>query len=260
METPGISIFMKFTNKLVDYTNLKPDASHQDLTELAQKAKKQGFNSICIRSDRIKEFAETYRCSATINFPTKIYYCNSDEDKKSIIKEIGNHSLEEKLAEAKQALNDGAAELDPVINLANVSKHDFKKLRAELNGYIELMQSYDKPLWLKPIFSCELLEDYSIEFSIDILAQVVAGAQLNKIKVAYKNSTGFIKTENDYPLKTTSQELISLITENLNEYDQDARINIKAAGGIKDIETAETIIEAAAGRLSHIGTSSDMSY
>ena len=199
---------MTFNSKLVDFTNLKQEASKQEMEQLAAQAKAGDYNSICIRSDRVEEYAPQFRCSATIDFPTEVHSCNSDEDKAQIVKEIGASPLEEKLVEAKAALEAGASELDPVINLTTVTKHDYKALRAELQAYIALMQTYNKELWLKPIFSCELLEDYSIEFTVDIFAQVVTDSDLSKLKFAYKNSTGFIKTESDYPLRTTSVELI----------------------------------------------------
>lgn len=247
-----------FSSKLVDFTNLKPDASKEDLDQLAAQAKANDYNSICIRSDRVEEYAPQYRCSATIDFPQETLWVNSDQDKEEVINKIGASPLETKLAEAKAALEAGASELDPVINLASVTKHDYKALRAELQAYVALMQSYKKELWLKPIFSCELLDEHSIEFSVDIFSQVVQTSDLSKIKFAYKNSTGFIKTETDYPLRTTSVELISFISNQLDEYDPDAHIHIKAAGGIKNQEQANEIFKAAGGRLSHIGTSSKL--
>ncbi len=246
-------------NKLIDHTNLQPDASAAELEQLAQEAQEHKFNSICIRSNWVKQFSPLYRCSATIDFPKKVYNCN-ETNLKEIIKSMGNASIEEKIREAKQAIADGALELDPVINLQNIKNHDYKALRAELNAYIELLKSYDKELWLKPIFSCELLDDNNIEFSIDIFAQLVYELDRNnKIKFAYKNSTGFIKAENNFPLRGSSPELISLIAKQLNEYDAQKIIHIKAAGGIKTQTQALAIIEAAQGRLSHIGTSNGMS-
>ncbi len=242
-------------NKLIDHTNLQPNATEAELQELVKEAQEYKFNSICIRSQWIKKFSSLYRCSATIDFPQKVYTCN-ETNLQEIIITIGNASLEEKIQEAKQALDDGALELDPVINLKNIKNHDYKALRAELGAYIELLKSYDKELWLKPIFSCELLDDYNIEFSIDIFAQLVQElSRENRIKFAYKNSTGFIKAENNFQLRSTSPELIRYIANQLDEYDAQKIIHIKAAGGIKTYEQALAIIEAAQGRLSHIGSS-----
>mgnify|MGYP003394081565 CR=1 FL=1 len=246
-------------NKLIDHTNLQPDASAVELEQLAKEAQEYKFNSICIRSNWIKQFSPLYRCSATINFPEKVYTCN-ETNLKQVISSIGNASIETKIQEAKQAITDGALELDPVINLQNIKNHDYKALRAELSAYIELLKSYDKELWLKPIFSCELLDDNNIEFSIDIFSQLVHELNKNnKIKFAYKNSTGFIKAENNFPLRGTSPELIEFIANQLNEYDSQKIIQIKAAGGIKTQAQALAIIEAAQGRLSHIGTSNGIS-
>ena len=245
-------------NKLIDHTNLQPNASETDISQLVKEAQEHKFNSICIRSNWIKQFSPLYRCSATIAFPSQVYSCN-ETNVKEVINSIGNASLETKIAEMKQAVLDGALELDPVLNLKNIKNHDYKALREELHAYINLLTSLNKALWLKPIFSCELLDEYNIEFSIDIFAQLVHELDMNhQIKFAYKNSTGFIKAENNFPLRTTSVELIRLISEQLDEYDTQKIIKIKAAGGIKTKEQAMTIIEAATGRLSHIGTSNGM--
>ncbi len=246
-------------NKFIDHTNLQPDASEVELEELAKEAQEYKFNSICIRSQWIKKFSALYRCSATIDFPEKVYTCN-ETNLKEVINSIGNSSIETKIQEMKQAVNDGALELDPVINLKNIKNHDYKALRAELSAYIELLNSFNKELWLKPIFSCELLDDNNIEFSADIFAQLVYDLNRNnRIKFAYKNSTGFIKAESEIQLRNTSPELIEFIANQLNEYDPQKIIKIKAAGGIKTQAQALAIIEAAQGRLSHIGTSNGMS-
>ena len=245
--------------KLIDHTNLQPNASEDEIKQLVQEAQEHQFNSVCIRSNWVKLFSPLYRCSATINFPQEIYHCN-ETNIKDVINSIGNSSIEMKTAEMKQAILDGALELDPVLNLKNIKNHDYKALREELSAYITLLSSFDKALWLKPIFSCELLDDYNIEFSIDIFSQLVHELNMNnRIKFAYKNSTGFIKAEDNFPLKTTSIELIKFITQQLNEYDTQKIIKIKAAGGIKTQEQALAIIDAAEGRLSHIGTSNGIS-
>ncbi len=249
---------MQTINSLIDHTNLQPDASEAELIQLSKEAQEFQFNSICIRSNWIKKLSPLYRCSATIDFPEQVYFCD-ENNLAELIKSIGNSSLDNKLAEAHKALEDGALELDPVINLKHIKNHDYLKLRKELTAYTELMKSYNKELWLKPIFSCELLEDYDIEFTVDIFAQLVSEQQGSRIKFAYKNSTGFIKANDNYELRTTSPELIQFIAEQLNEYDSSKIIKIKAAGGIKTAAQAEAIIQAAQGRLSHIGTSNGMS-
>lgn len=248
----------------IDHTNLKTDASETDIEKLAKEANEYHFNSICIRLTWLEKFTEKYKCSAVIDFPKEIITVASDEDLKMAKEIIGNSSLEEKTQEAKQALEAGALELDPVIRIGKP-----ELIQEELRAYIELMAEQEKELWLKPIFSCEILSWEEINYTIEAFAREVSRHYAlkpdSKLKFAYKNSTGFIKhhcqeeasaTDVAIHFKPTSTELISFIAEKLDLNDPVGRIHIKAAGGIRDLETAKKIIMAARGRLSHIGTSS----
>jgi len=261
-------------NRFIDHTNLKLDASEAEITKLANEAKENSFNSICIRPEWLEEFANEYKCSAVIDFPKEVIeigirHCEERSDvaiQSDIImarKIIGNSSPEEKIQEAKEALEKGALELDPVIGIANLFK-----VEEELRAYIELMNEADKELWLKPIFSCELLSYEEINQTIESFSKEVSRHLCmkpeSKLKFAYKNSTGFIRhceEQSDVAIQSlnfTSVELISFIAKQLDANDPSGLIKIKAAGGIRDYTTAMKIILASNGRLSHIGTSSGL--
>jgi deoxyribose-phosphate aldolase len=267
--------------KFIDHTCLKPDASETEIRQLVEEAKEFGFNSICIRPEWLEKFSASYKSSAVIDFPKSIIEINNrhyeegasatDEaiqpDLDMAKKIIGNSSLEDKGAEAKQALDLGAKELDPVIGIYRLAS-----IETELRAYLELMEEKGEELWLKPIFSCELLSWQEINFTIETFIREVSRHlhfyPESKLKFAYKNSTGFIRhcedperSEGDVAIQSlnfTSLELISFIAKNLDINDPHRIINIKAAGGIRDIETARKIISAAQGRLSHIGTSAGL--
>ncbi len=242
--------------KLIDHTYLKTDGTKVILDKLVKEAQRYHFNSICIRSNWIKEYADQYRCSATIGFPEQVFVINSQEDLLAAKNAIGNINIMDKLSELRQAILDGAQELDPVIDL-----NQFSHLERELNAYIILIDSLnlDRSIYLKPIFSCELLSDREIEQSVKIFAEAVANYYTlysnPRIKFAYKNSTGFVKSER-VALRTTSPDLVRLIANLLDKYDKQKYITIKAAGGIRSYEDAIAVEAAASGRLSHIGTSS----
>jgi deoxyribose-phosphate aldolase len=240
---------------LIDHTYLNMDADELILDSLLKEAQEYGFNSICIRSNWINKYAKQYRCSSTIGFPESILEVHSQEDLLKSKEIIGNINIMQKLAEFRQAALDGALELDPVVDINNLER--------ELNAYIILLDALNlnHSIYLKPIFSCELLSDKQIEDSIKIFSQIVqryyAGYGKSKIKFAYKNSTGFVKS-NTLKLRTTSVDLISLIATMLNKYDPESNITIKAAGGIRNYADVIAIQAAADGRLSHIGTSSGL--
>lgn len=242
--------------KYIDHTNLKADASEAEISKLAKEAQENGFNSICIRPQWLEKFSKEYKCSAVVDFPKETIDINNSDDIQMAKKIIGNSSLEEKVEEAKEAIAKGALELDPVVGIGNLYSVD-----EELRAYIELMNETGKELWLKPIFSCELLNFEEINQSIESFSKEVSRQfhfyPESKLKFAYKNSTGFIKcqAEMNPALNFTSVELISFIAKQLDANDPSGLIKIKAAGGIRDYETAMKIILASNGRLSHIGAS-----
>ena len=251
---------------LIDLTNLNPSASLAELKALADTVLDKDLHSACIRPSKVKELMDLYqryRFSAVVGFPETKYEIADASDLAKVKASIGNFSLEAKKIEATQALEDGAIELDPVMKIS-----DLDNLGNELEGLIKVLNKFSlenptKNFWMKPIFSCEILNDDETERTVKIFSDVVsrfyesnADAQC-RIKFAYKNSTGYIsaKAGSGVVLKTSSPELVSSIAGLLKRYDPDRNISIKAAGGIRDTETALSIQDSADSRLSHIGTS-----
>lgn len=260
-------------NQYIDYTCLDSSASYDQINELEKEAKKQAFNSICIRASWLKDFADKYRCSIVIGFPEKPIMCSSANDLANAKQNIGAVDLEKKLEETKQALEAGALELDPVIEISNL-KTNPKQIEIELKTYLKTIDEYisnkeerkDSVYNLKPIFSCECLDDDELELSIKIYAQVVneyieeqkSKSTKSRIKFSYKNSTGFLQAagEESPQIKKASPVLITQIAGYLDQYDPSQNIGIKAAGGIKTKEQILAAEAAANGRLTHIGSSS----
>ncbi|NQY79723.1 MAG: hypothetical protein HRT47_05360 [Candidatus Caenarcaniphilales bacterium] len=272
-------------NHLIDHTNLKPEAKLEDLIVLAKEAEAYRFNSVCIRPEFIKQISPLYKCSAVINFPKEKAIFESpkgtaEEQEKNLLEFCDHffvkHKLDEMLSEVEQSLLDGALELDPVINVKHLvnekpikSNHIYEELTAIIDECLNLErelstlhQSEKVNVFLKPIFSCELLNDAQLKYSIEILA-AVSQYYKNKpeyensnirIDIAYKNSTGFIETGKDEA--AANAELIQKIKNLLDLYDKKSTIQIKAAGGIQSYEDALKLINLGKERLSHLGTSS----
>ncbi len=261
-----IDIMESTVDNLIDLTNLNPSASLAELKTLADTVLDKDLHSACIRPSKVKELMnlnQHYRLSAVIGFLENKYEITDANNLEKIKSSIGNFSLEAKKVEAANALGDGAIELDPVMKIS-----DLDNLQKELQGLIETLYKFslerpEEKFWMKPIFSCEILNDEEIERTAKIFSDVVARFYesnpdvVARIKFAYKNSTGYIgsKEESGVVLKTSSPNLISLIAKLLNKYDPKRNISIKAAGGIRDTETALLIQDSADGRLTHIGTS-----
>ncbi len=254
-------------NKLIDHTNLDLQASEKDIEKLVQEAQQHKFNSVCIRSKWAADFAKKYRCSVTIDFPKEPIFIGKAHDIRPATAKISKKPLSEKEKESRQALENGALELDPVISLKNLEA----ELMWELRSYVKVLEEHaindpDQTYWLKPIFSCELLNPTRLDFCIKTYSNIVnkflENGTCQNIKFAFKNSTGFVKLKDgaDESLKTffTSPELIEIITTYLDKHDPEKHIKIKAAGGIKKLTTIERIAKASNERLSHIGTSSGL--
>ena len=265
-------------NHLIDHTNLDLTASKDSLLVLAKEALAYRFNSICIRPQFVRDLAPIYRCSAVISFPLEKISYNAATDKLDdfISRFFLDLPLEVVLEEVETALRDGALELDPVMNpkylmqeLPITVNPVYQCLTAIIDRIFDLeslfLNKYDSleavNICLKPIFSCELLNDDQLKYSVEIIARVAQYYKLKrdklnsslKINISYKNSTGFIELEG---LKAQANpELIRKIKNLLDLYDKEPYVQIKAAGGIRSYEDAINIINITNERLSHIGTS-----
>ena len=254
---------LELINHLIDHTLLTTNASKESMEKLVKEAKEYNFNSVCLRPEWVKDFSSEYKVSAVIAFPKEFIECGDVADITYAKARLGNVNLKDKIQETQEALENGALELDPVIQVSNVNFLEIEEqeaLKSELGTYFSLADDFaeknNKSIWIKPIFSCECLDDEEIDLSVSIMAEAVLDFKIarpkTKLKFAYKNSTGFVK---GLEKLGASPELISKISESLDLYDPEKNISIKAAGGIKTTEDAQKIIEAANGRLSHIGTS-----
>lgn len=270
-------------NHLIDHTNLKPETKLEELIVLAKEAEAYRFNSVCIRPEFIKQISPLYKCSAVINFPREKAKLPSitgtkEEQRNSLLEFCDNffvkHELKELLSEVEKSLLDGALELDPVMNVKHLidetpikSNHIYEELTAIIDECLNLErdlsnlhQSESVNIFIKPIWSCELLTDAQLKYSIEILSAVSQYYKNKpefkssniKIDIAYKNSTGFIETD----IAAANPELIQKIKNLLDLYDKKSIIQIKAAGGISTYEDALELIKLGKERLSHLGTSS----
>ena len=210
-----------YLSKYIDHTNLATDANAADIEQLCHEAKKYELAAVCVNPLWVKTAAEHLNgwdiavCSV-VGFPT------------------GAHLPAIKVAEARQALADGATEIDTVIDVATLKSRDIDGVRADIEPLAELV--HEQGAILKVILEVALLEDEEIirgcrwaeEFGADYI----------------KTSTGMLKGENS----GATVEAVQLMRESVRP-----ETGIKAAGGIRDRATAETMIEAGATRL---GTSS----
>ncbi len=204
----------------IDHTLLKPTLTRQELEKLCAEAAQYRFKTICIPptwvNAGVKLLAGTgVETITVVGFP------------------LGYSTPESKALEATQAIQDGASEIDMVINVSYLKNG----LWAEVEADIARIAKACGPLPLKVILETAYLTE--AEKTKAALIAERAGAAF------IKTSTGFAS---GVPVTGATLEDVRLFRKILKPSTQ-----IKASGGIRDLKTAQTMIDAGANRL---GTSS----
>ncbi len=200
--------------RYVDHTALKAFTTWEDIRKLCRQARTFRMASVCIPSCYVKmaheHFPELNICTV-VGFP------------------LGNANPEAKLAETRQALLDGANEIDMVINVGMVKNKRFDIVTEEIR---RLKQETGEHILKVIIETCYLTEEEKIRMCE---AVTQAGAD-------------YIKTSTGFGTGGATMEDVKLMREHIG-----ANVKIKAAGGIRSREEMEDYIEAGCSR---IGTSS----
>lgn len=201
----------------VDHTALKACTTWQDIRTLCEEAVSCRMASVCIPGSYVRrvheEFPELNICTV-VGFP------------------LGYTSTEGKAAETRQALLDGASEIDMVINLCDVKNGEYDKVEKE----IALLKEVAGDKILKVIIeTCYLTKEEKIA-----MCRAVTGA-----------GADYIKTSTGFGTAGASLEDIRLMKQQVG-----SDVKIKAAGGIRSREEMEAYVEAGCSR---IGTSSAIS-
>lgn len=203
-------------NKYVDHTLLKAVAQKKDIKKLCDEAKEYNFYSVCVNGAYVSyAFNELknsdVKVAAVVGFP------------------LGAMSKDAKVFEAKKAIEDGASEIDMVINVGALKDKEYEYVRDEIK---EIKEAIGSNVLKVIIETCYLTEEEKVkacELSLEAKADFV------------KTSTGFGTGGATF----SDVELMKKIVGNNAE--------VKASGGVKDLETAKKYIELGATRL---GTSS----
>ena len=206
--------------KFFDHTFLKAYATNEDLEKLCKEAKDMGTAMVAINTEWTKFCKEQLKDSqvhvgAAIGFP------------------LGQCGLEPKLFECKYAIEQGADEIDYVINIGKAKMHDWDYIRHEMEEFKKICS--EKNVLLKVIFeNCYLDKD-----EIEQLALIAKEVQPD-----------FIKTSTGFGTAGATVEDVKIMVKAV-----DGKVQVKAAGGIRDWKTCKAMIEAGATR---IGTSSSL--
>lgn len=199
----------------VDYTQLKAYATWEDIKKLCEKAIALQTASVCIPPSYVKRVKDSY--GDRVNICTVIGF------------PLGYQVTSVKEAEVRQAVADGASEVDMVVNLGDVKNRDFDRVTEE----IRTLKAAAQDNVLKVIVeTCYLTEEEKIALCSCVTE---AGAD-------------YIKTSTGFGTAGAALEDIRLFRQHIGE-----NVKIKAAGGVRTPEQAEQYIKAGCAR---IGSSS----
>ncbi len=206
-------------NKYIDHTILKATATEEDIIDLCKEAKEYDFFSVCVNSGYVS-FAAKQLQGSNVKVCSVIGF------------PLGAMSTEAKVFETQQAIKDGAEEIDMVINIGELKSRNFKKVEEEITA-------------IKKVAGEKVLK-VIIETCYLTPQEIVLASE-----IAVKAKADFVKTSTGFGNDGAKMEDVELMKKAI-----DGKAKIKASGGIKNLDTALSYIEAGVER---IGTSSGVS-
>ena len=203
-------------NNYIDHTLLKATATTEEIKKLCKEAKEHKFFSVCVNSCYVKLAKKELKKSkvkvcSVIGFP------------------LGAMSTKAKAYEAKQALKDGADEIDMVINVGLLKSNDLKKVYKDIKAVKKVMPKNTLKVILE---TCYLDKEEILKVST----------------LALKAKADFIKTSTGFGTGGATIEDVKLMKSVAGN-----NMKIKASGGVRDANTAQEYIDLGVSRL---GTSS----
>nr|WP_297068273.1 deoxyribose-phosphate aldolase [Thermococcus sp.] len=202
--------------RYIDHTNLKPYAMREDIIRLCDEAVQYGFYAVCVNPYRVK-LAKDYlrergagvKVASVIGFP------------------LGATPTEVKVFEARKALEDGADELDMVINIGALKDGDYEYVKREIAEVVKV--AHERNAKVKVIIeTCYLTEEEKVKVC----------------ELAKEAGADFVKTSTGFGSGGATVEDVRLMRKTVGP-----GMGVKAAGGIRTYEQAVAMIEAGATRI-----------
>ena len=201
-----------------DHTQIKAYAQKEDFEKLCREADEYGFAMVAINSSPVACCKELLKDSkvhvgAAISFP------------------LGQTTIETKVFETKNAIENGADEIDYVINITELKEKNYDYIKEEMTQIVDVCRKHN--VISKVIFeNCYLTDEEKIKLC----------------EIALEVKPDFIKTSTGFGTGGATVEDVKLMKSIVKD-----TVKVKAAGGIRDLDTCLKMIEAGAER---IGTSS----
>jgi len=206
--------------RYIDHTILKPEATPEDVKKLCREAKEYNFASVCVNASYAKlvstelDGSEVKTC-VVVGFP------------------LGAMTKEAKAFETVEAINNGASEIDMVINIGSLKTKNYELLKADIEAVVNAAKG--KALVKVIIEACLLTNEEKIK----------------ACEISKEAGADFVKTSTGFSAGGATKEDIALMRKTVGE-----DLGVKASGGIRDFKTAMDMINAGASR---IGASASIS-
>ncbi len=196
---------MKYA-EYIDYTNLKANATTDDIKKICDDAIKYHFASVCVNPCYVS-LAKELLNGTPVNVCTVVGF------------PLGANTIRTKEMEALIAVEDGADEIDMVINIGAIKNGDYEYVRNEIE---DIMAAIDGKILKVIIETCYLTNE-----EIGKMTEICNDTFVN-----------FIKTSTGYGTRGVNLEDIDIINNHKNDI-----LEIKASGGIRSIDMVESLIQ-----------------
>ena len=205
-------------NKYIDHTLLKPDASQEQIKTLIEEAKKYDFATVCVNPTWVNFAAQALKATdvkvcTVIGFP------------------LGANTPELKAFETSDAIQNGANEIDMVINIGALKSRNFDLVERDIRAVVEAA----KGTLVKVIIETCLLTD---------------DEKVKACQIAQKAGADFVKTSTGFSTGGATVADVALMRKTVGP-----DMGVKASGGARSYEDALAFIKAGATR---IGASSSV--
>lgn len=206
---------------LIDHTLLKPEATRNDIDRMCSEGLKHQFAAVCVNPVFVKQVAEALRDSpartcAVVGFP------------------LGANLPAVKLYEARMALDEGAREIDMVINIGRLKAGEDAAVRSEIQCLAAA--SHERHAILKVIIETSLLKEEE---------------KIRACRLACDAGADFVKTSTGFSTAGATSADVALMRRVVG-----SEIGVKASGGIRTLDDLLKMVESGASR---IGTSNGVS-
>ncbi len=200
--------------KYIDHTNLKAQATREDIKKLCEEAKKFGFYAVCVNPYRVKDAKEflkgsSVKIASVVGFP------------------LGATFTEVKVQESVMAIRNGASEIDMVINIGALKDGNYDEVERDIKEVVDAAHSMNAIVKVI-IETCYLTEDEKIK----------------ACEIAKRAGADFVKTSTGFGTAGAKVEDVRLMREVVG-----SNMGVKAAGGIHTAKEAEDMIKAGATRI-----------